>query len=258
MLFGVVEMGDDCTLERTQAAQTLMHRLFAPASVAVPGVEHAVMYRFGEHVGGDVADVFDCGSDGVFISLADIQGSGEQAATHAAMVKYGIRAYACAHRRPAQVLENLNDLYIRDCTCEGTESFATLFLGLVERDRRKMTYVSAGYEAAMLLYPNGFSQVLPASGPIVGVLGGGQARFEERTVDLSPNAVLIAVSDGVTDARCGRRRFGLSRVRHLLSERADAALNVIVRDVMDAASAFCHGNITDDMAILAVRLGGEA
>ena len=91
------------------------------------------------------------------------------------MVKYGIRAYGCAHRRPAQVLENLNALYIRDCRSEGTESFATLFLALVERDRRKMTYVSAGYEAAVLLNPNGFSDILAASGPIIGVLDGAQA-----------------------------------------------------------------------------------
>lgn len=76
-------------------------------------------------------------------------------------------------------------------------------------------------------------------------------------MDLPPGAVLIAVSDGITDAHRGRQRLGLSGIRHLLSERAGADLATI-DDIMDAATAFCHGNITDDMAILAVRLGAKA
>lgn len=70
--------------------------------------------------------------------------------------------------------------------------------------------------------------------------------------------MLLAVSDGITDARRGRQRFGLPRIRHLLSEQADAGLHGIADDIMDAATVFCQGNISDDMAVLAVRLGVEA
>lgn len=251
-------MSKGTTPTRSEAADTLMRQLFMPGAGQIPGVEYAVMYRFGEHVGGDVADVFHCSNDGVFVSLADIEGSGQEAAVHAALVKYGIRAYSSAHRTPSQVLADLNALYKRNCVCECTDSFATLFLGLIEPNRRTMTYVSAGYEAALLVHPNGFSQVLPASGPVVGVLDGREAQFVERTVPIETGSILVAVSDGVTDARLGNRQFGLSRVRHLLSERAGAALNQLVADVIDGAAAFCRGNIRDDMAVLAVRFGVEA
>lgn len=250
-------MTDDAVNTRARAAHELMQQLYIPGAAPIAGVEHAVMYRFGAHVGGDVADVFDCGSDGVFVSLADIEGSGQDAAVHAAMVKYGIRAYACELRDPRLVLERLNMLYLRNCRSEGTESFATLFLALVEADRRKMTYVSAGYEAALLVHPNGFSQVLTASGPVVGVLDGGQASFRARTVELEPGSMLVAVSDGVTDVRLGNRCYGLSRVRHLLSERSRAGLDELVAGVIDSASSYCRGKICDDMAVLAVRFGAE-
>lgn len=231
----------------------LVQQLFAPATASIPGVEYTVMYRFAEHVGGDVADVFDCGDDGVFLSLADIEGSGKDAAVHAAMVKYGIRAYACAHRCPSIVLQNLNDLYRRNCRADGTESFATLFLALVERDRRKMTYVSAGYEAAMIVHRNGFSELLPASGPVIGVLDGSAAQFGQRTISLEPGETLLAVSDGITEARLGHKRFGLSRVRQLVSERAPAPLSEMVHEIIESAAAFSRRNIKDDMAVLAVR-----
>jgi sigma-B regulation protein RsbU (phosphoserine phosphatase) len=252
-------MMTDSAFARTQAAHTLMDQLFAPTRAPIAGVEYAVRYRFGEHVGGDVADVFDCGDDGVFISLADIEGNGHEAAVHAAMVKYGIRAYACAHRCPSAVLRDLNALYARNCKSEGTESFATLFLGLVESDRRSMTYVCAGYETAMLLYPNGFCEMLPASGPLVGVLDDDEAQFKQRTIELPASVTLLAVSDGVTEARLGHKHFGLARIRQLVSEQARAGrgLDELVGAIIDAAAAFARGKIFDDMAVLAVRFTGR-
>lgn len=228
--------------ERAQAAQRLVEQLFSPAASPIRGIEYALLYRFGSYVGGDVADVFDCGSDGVFVSLADIEGNGQDAAVHAALVKYGVRAYACAAHEPARVLQYLNALYQRNCAAEGIQSFASLFLGVVERDRRSMRYVCAGYESAMLVHPNGFCELLRASGPILGVLDGSQAQFHERSIELPPGCVLVAVSDGITDARFGNKCFGLSRVRHMASERAHDSLNELAHSILDGASAFCRGD----------------
>lgn len=79
-------MADVFTDTRTQAAQT--------TTASVPGVEYVRAYRFAEHGGGAVTDVFDCGNGGVFFSLAEGLSSGPETVVDAATIKRAIRAYA--------------------------------------------------------------------------------------------------------------------------------------------------------------------
>lgn len=144
------------------------------------------------------------------------------------------------------MLQNLSALYKRKRRTDGAEPFAGVFLAFAGADRRKLTYISAGCETALLVHGNGFSELLPATGP-----------HAERSTALHPGSTLLAVSDGVTGARFGRKRFGLARVRQIVSERANGTLDVLAFGIIDCASAFCHGNMLDDMAVLAVRFGSE-
>lgn len=164
----------------------------------------------------------------------------------AATIKRAIRAYATSYNCPATVLRNLSELYKRKRRTDGAEPFAGVFLAFAGADRRKLTYVSAGCETALLVHRNGFSELLPATGPVA-----------ERSIALSPDSTVLAVSDGIARARCGGKSFGLARVRQIVSERANGTLDALAFGIMDRASAFCHGNMLDDMAVLAVRFGSE-
>jgi Ni,Fe-hydrogenase maturation factor len=115
---------------------------------------------------------------------------------------------------------------------DGADSFPSLFLGLVEHERRAMTNIARGVDAAMLLHSNGFSQVL-------------RATEEERTIELPAQATLIGASSGIENI-CGA-----------LSEQAHAGLDELVKGVIDVPADLRGKNVGGDMAVLAVRFGDE-
>jgi hypothetical protein len=77
------------------AAKVLVEHLFARGTAQIAGVEYAVGYRLAHGLtGGDIVDVYHFDNNAVSFSIADISGKGTEAAVHAALVKYGLRAYA--------------------------------------------------------------------------------------------------------------------------------------------------------------------
>ena len=242
------------TVERAAAAETLMHRLFAPPSTAIDGIDFAIAYRFAEHAGGDIADVFPSEGGRAWMSLTDIQGNGEEAAVHAACLKYGIRAYAALGRTPAQIVRDLNGYYMKDCAAERSDSFASVFLAQIDPSARAIRYVSAAHEALFLVHANGFIEHLRPTGPLVGILDDGQADYAEREIFIDSGATILAVSDGVTEARHRLKLFGLMRVEKAARESGTLHLDRMVRDVIEAAVLFVRGRVTDDMAAVALRI----
>ena len=138
------------------AARVLVDHLYAHSFPPVPGVDIGTAYVLAEdslRVGGDLIDVYQFNNGSVAISVADIAGKGAQAAGRAALVKYALRAYVSAGLTPAQVLRNLNVLYIETSVFdkESPDSFVSVFLGIVDPEHRIMTYASAGHEPVILM-----------------------------------------------------------------------------------------------------------
>ncbi len=148
------------------AARILVQNLYAHRFPPVPGVDIGTAIVLAEddvRVGGDLIDVYQFNNGSVAISIADISGKGAQAASRAALVKYGLRAYVSAGLTPAQVLRNLNVLYMETSAFDkvNPHSFVSVFLGIVDPKHRIMTYASAGHEPVMLLSPHKPPELLP-------------------------------------------------------------------------------------------------
>lgn len=108
------------------AAKVLVEHLFARGNASIAGVEYAVGYQLAHRLtGGDIVDVYHFDNDAVAFSIADISGKGTEAAIHAAMVKYGLRAYASQGQTPESVLRSTDRLYIENNAFEKIESFAS-------------------------------------------------------------------------------------------------------------------------------------
>ncbi|HLI96641.1 MAG TPA: PP2C family protein-serine/threonine phosphatase [Candidatus Baltobacteraceae bacterium] len=251
-LFGSVS-----TLAGDTAARILVDHLYAHRFPPVPGVDIGTAYLLADddvRVGGDLIDVYQFNNGSVAISIADISGKGSQAASRAALVKYGLRAYVSAGFTPAQVLRNLNVLYIETSAFDHVEpdSFVSVFLGIIDPEHRIMTYASAGHEAVILLNPHQLAVLLPPTAPIVGVFEESHKLFHQRLVYLQPGgSTLIVTTDGVTEARAVNGEFikrddimSWIESNHALSaqEQADSLLL--------ATRHFCGGRAQDDIAIV--------
>src|SRR4030095_16256456 len=123
----------------------------------------------------------------------DVAGKGPPAALLAALLQGMFAANAHRISMPAEILREANDALLRR-TIESR--FATAVYAMLSLDGQ-LTYCTAGHNPPFLIGTNGVGR-LESGGPIVGALE--QATLGEETIQLEPNDVIVAFSDGITEA----------------------------------------------------------
>ncbi|HEY4438931.1 MAG TPA: PP2C family protein-serine/threonine phosphatase [Candidatus Elarobacter sp.] len=237
------------------AAKVLIEHLFARGNSSIAGIEYAVGYQLANgYTGGDIVDVYHFDNDAVAFSIADISGKGTEAAIHAAMVKYGLRAYASQGQTPESVLRSMDRLYIENNAFEKIESFASIFFAMVDTSRRIMHYASGGHEPAVIAVPGDEIVTLAPTAPLIGVFDDQHHLFKQSFIPLPPGTVFVATTDGITEARAPDRSFfGMERFIATVEQFAEAPVELIVRTLISRARAFSADNLRDDVAIVAAR-----
>jgi phosphoserine phosphatase RsbU/P len=253
--FGHRPGSSNTAVHATEAAAILIANLFAQGDRDVPGVSYAVAYRLAEvHTGGDIVDVYQFNNNAVALSIADISGKGAEAAVHAALIKYGLRAYASHGLTPEKTMRAMDRLYLENSTFESAESFATVFLGVVDARRRVMTYSSAAHEPVVIVQPNKEARVLPPTAPLIGVFDDQSHLFNEDHVELWPGTLFVATTDGVTEVRnAAGQLFGMRRLIECIEAHREEEPAAIVDAVLTHAMEFSRGVWHDDIAIIAAR-----
>jgi sigma-B regulation protein RsbU (phosphoserine phosphatase) len=238
------------------SAKALAEHLFANSDRSIAGISYALKYKLAEgHVGGDLIDVYHFDNDEVAIAVADIAGKGTQAAIQAAMIKYGLRAYASHGLSPERVLRSLDRLYLENNAFESSDSFASVFFGKFDPTRRLFHYASAAHEPVVLIQPKAAPVLLSITAPLIGVFDDQHHLFKQAFVALEPGALLVATTDGVTESRdADGQLFGTERFVALVSECRDLPETEIVDRILRETEAFCQGRRRDDIAIIAVRV----
>lgn len=238
-----------------EAAQILVEHLFAQSDASIPGLSYAVTYRLAEgHAGGDIIDIYHFDNDSVAISIADISGKGTQAAVHAALIKYGLRAYTSQGLNPERAVRALDRLYLENNAFERTESFASLFLGVIDPSRQIMTYTCAAHEPVVLLKKNGEALPLNPNAPLIGVFDDQHHLFKQDFVDLRDAALFVGTTDGITESRDAEGNiYGMERLIDAIREHQNESEAAIVEALLTDAVEFCGGVRRDDIAIIAAR-----
>jgi phosphoserine phosphatase RsbU/P len=250
----LLESQQDSVIDSSPAAILAAH-LFAQGDRDIPGVSYAVGYRLADVLcGGDIVDVYQFDNDAVAFAIADISGKGAQAAIHAALIKYGLRAYSSHGLTPEKTMRALDRLYLENCTFESIESFATVFFGVVDPRRRTMTYASAGHEAVLLLDPHTEPRIISPTCPLIGVFDDQHHLFRQECVELWPGSLLVATSDGITEARnADRELFGMERLVECVVAHRDEKPTDILDAIVAAVADFSNDTWEDDVAVLVAR-----
>ena len=238
-----------------EAAQVLVQHLFAQNDVPIPGIAYAVSYKLAiGTTGGDIVDVYHYDNDAVAVAIADIAGKGPQAAIHAAMIKYGLRAYSSAGMTPERVLRALDRLYLENNAFEKVESFASVFFGSIDPTRRLMHYTCAGHEPVFVVCADGRVVPLAPTAPLIGVFDDQHHLFKQSYVEVQAGTLFFGATDGVTEARDAvGELFGMERLIELVREHRSRPEHEIVATVLEAVDTFCGGRRRDDIAIVAMR-----
>ena len=174
-------------------------------------------------VGGDYYDFLDLGNHRVGIALADIAGKGVAAALIMAVVQASLRIVADEDTSLPKLAEKINGFLHRST---GSNSYATFFYAQLDEESRRLTYVNAGHNPPFLFRssprPAGAHAdsgieiyELNVGGTVLGLFP--QMTYEQGTLDLRTGDVLIAFTDGVTEAlNVAEEEYGETRLKDLL------------------------------------------
>ncbi|MDH7602436.1 MAG: MASE3 domain-containing protein [Armatimonadota bacterium] len=198
-------------------------------------------------VGGDFYDAFEMSDGRTALVIGDVSGKGLRAAVHTAMIKYTLRAYLNEGHSPSAALRLLNKAASQ---LSDDAAFVTLFVGVLDPSGAQLTYASAGHEPA--IYIHGETRLsLPATGIPLGI--DADADYEEGRMTLELGSVLLLYTDGISEARSGKRLLGAEGIEQQLSKCESQTSEDVAKCVHRMAVEFAGGELKDDAAILAVR-----
>ncbi len=229
--------------------------VFAPKAERIAGVEYAIEYELAErYAGGDVLDVYQFDNGSVAFLAADVSGRGGQAAMRAALLKFAARAYASAGMTPETVVHTIDRLYIENNRYEKFESFATLFFGHIDAERKTMGYASAAHDLAIFAAPGCEPEFLPVTAPLIGFFEDRRDLFRQRFIELQAGSILVVATDGITESRNARKEFfGEERLLELVRAGRNAPMSDLSNAILEAGLSFCSNSAHDDMAVVAIR-----
>jgi len=237
------------------AAEALVKTVFGDTQHRIPRIRYATAYKLAEgNTGGDIIDVFHYDNDHVSFAIADIAGKGTLAAVHAAMIKYGLRSFVSNGLTPEKVMRSLDRLYLENNAFEQVESFACIFLGVVDTTRRLLHYTNAAMESVLVVHPDGTGKQLDQTAPLVGVFEDQHHMFKQAFVELRAGSLLVVATDGITEARDGKgKMLGVERIREtVLGQRTESESSIAAALVAEAES-FSDDRRRDDIAIIVAR-----
>jgi sigma-B regulation protein RsbU (phosphoserine phosphatase) len=209
------------------------------------------MMRPAKEVGGDFYDFFLLDDDHLCIVVGDVSGKGVPAALFMAVTKYLIEAAVGTDEPPDRALARVNrHLAGNNESC----MFVTVFMGILNVKTGEFIYANAGHNPPLLWHQDSEPAFLGRpGGPVVGIMD--DAVFSMDRLSFTPGAVLLAYTDGVTEAfSADGTAFSDEGLLKGVTPCLQDPVQEITECLLAEIDSFCEGAPqADDITILALR-----
>jgi sigma-B regulation protein RsbU (phosphoserine phosphatase) len=211
-------------------AREVQDRLFTYRRSRIAGLDYyGGCWPVGE-LGGDFFDFAASDNSVLSITIGEVSGKGAPAAITMAFALGFLKALGSGSQgKPSELVGRLNR---NICHCSPNNVFASMFHARFDALRQELQYVNAGQDGVFLVR-DGLKQMmkLETTGTVLGLST--QAEYQQRSVSFAPGDVLVAATDGITEAldvdgRMLDEALLLDAVRNsLTASSSDIALNLI-------------------------------
>jgi serine phosphatase RsbU (regulator of sigma subunit) len=245
--------------ELTDAAR-VQHTFIPNQSPNIPGFDISSVLLPARETSGDFFDFIFLENGKLGIVIADVGDKGAGAALYMAMSRTLIRTYAGENQLPPEeVIRHVNRRILSD-TQRGI--FLTVFFGVLDPDQGTLTYVNAGHNPPFRIKTNGQKAKITSlnkTGPLVGIFP--ENSWEEKTINLEPNEILVFYTDGITEAQNKVGEFyETNRFKEYLEDSNEKNAELLRNGILENVHAFT-GNVPrlDDITLIVlVRQGDQS
>lgn len=244
--------------EELRRAATMQQNLLPPEPVREGAVVVAGRNIPSFDVGGDYFDFIPAEDGCLVLGLGDVAGKGMAAAMLMMNLQATVRAQVETGRPLQNVMSRLNRSIHQ--SVRGLR-FVTLFLARVNTTTGATNYVNGGHNPPYVLRASGEVEMLSAGGLLLGMFP--EAEYEEGSITLAAGDLLVAYSDGVTEARAPAKpgeevgeEFGEERLLEFLQAARDLPAEELVERLIARIREFNGpAQLADDVTVAAIRFG---
>lgn len=237
--------------EQLSLAREIQQRLLPESTPEIPGFNLAALNTPSFHVSGDYYDFFKIKGGRTGLAIADVSGKGMPASLLASNLQASLRALGMVNQDPGELLKLVNEALYESTDAE---KFATLFLAVFQPGFAGFHFASAGHPPALLLRADGHAEWLPPAGTPVGLFA--PVDYPVRTVEMHPGDLLVAYTDGVTEAANYKGdEFGPARLEKAVRNHRENSPASLIDQII--AQVREHAEIRPDDDIFATLSRGH-
>ncbi len=229
-----------------------IQRSFLPDTVPqLVGWDIAYHWNPVREVAGDFYDFYPMKDGRLAILIADVSGKGIPSALFMALTVTVLRFGMSLGLHPAEMIKRANDLILHH---QRSRMFATVFVGYLDLKTGVIEFASAGHNPPLLYRAASQTcEEITAAGVAVGVFK--SAVYEESTIKLEENDILVLFTDGITEIiNADEEEYGEQRLSEVICENAPLPAEDLAAKIIQEAGDFAaEQGAFDDETLIVIR-----
>jgi sigma-B regulation protein RsbU (phosphoserine phosphatase) len=186
------------------AACEIQQRFMQHSHLAVDSQDRSERCRQMNALGGDFYDFVLVAGDRFAIVVGDASGKGRSAALMASNMQSSLRTASLIRRQYGPAALNIVNRQV--CASSLADRCATVFYAVFDKGTRTLRYVNAGHTPPIVVREDNSILSLEIGGAPVGMFP--DWKYEEGIVNLQPGDLMLAYTDGVSEATNPEVRSG--------------------------------------------------
>src|SRR5258708_1159863 len=239
--------------QELSTAEAIQRSFLANDIPQTPGWELVAFWEPAHNVSGDFYIVQPLDDNHAAVLIADVCGKGVPAALFMALSVTLLRFAMSFDFSPVELLMRTNHTILS--YNQATGMFASVFVGYLNYTKGELRFASGGHNPPLLYRAATQSfELLKAKGILLGVLE--EVSFEERSVPLEKDDVVVLYTDGVTEAMAmNDEEYGMERLMGMIRANAAGPASELGQRILAELAAFsgARGAFDDETMVIIKR-----